>query len=81
MEALLGADLVTLNRYEPGAEIFVLAHRGLDVARTPVGRRVSHEGAERVGIGAAHRAAGPRWSIPRKRPAPLRSRRGTWVST
>jgi len=44
MEALLDADQVALNRFEPGAEIAVLAHRGLDVARTPVGSRVSHEG-------------------------------------
>jgi len=44
MEALLEADQVALNRFEPGAEIVVLAHRGLDVARTPVGSRVSHEG-------------------------------------
>jgi signal transduction histidine kinase len=44
MERLLDADQVALNRYESGAEILVLAHRGLDVVRTPVGSRVSHEG-------------------------------------
>jgi signal transduction histidine kinase len=44
MEALLDADQVALNRYEPGAEIHVLAHRGLDVARTPVGSRMNYEG-------------------------------------
>jgi PAS domain S-box-containing protein len=44
MEALLGADQVALNRFEPGEEILVLAHRGLDVARTPVGSRVSTQG-------------------------------------
>jgi signal transduction histidine kinase len=44
MEALLDADQVALNRYEPSAEIAVLAHRGLDASRTPVGSRVSHEG-------------------------------------
>jgi GAF domain-containing protein len=44
MEALLEADQVALNRFEPGAEILVLAHRGLDVARTAVGTRVSTEG-------------------------------------
>jgi signal transduction histidine kinase len=44
MAALLDADQVALNRFEPGAEIAVLAHRGLDVARTPVGSRVSHGG-------------------------------------
>ena len=44
MEGLLEADQVALNRFEAGAEILVLAHRGLDVARTPVGSRVSTEG-------------------------------------
>ena len=44
MKTLLDADQVALNRFEPGAEIVVLAHRGLDVSRTPVGSRVSHEG-------------------------------------
>ena len=58
MEALLGADQVALNRFEPSNEILVLAHRGLDVTRTPVGSRVSIEGRERHGNGAAHRATG-----------------------
>jgi PAS domain S-box-containing protein len=44
MEALLEADQVALNRFDPGDEISVLAHRGLDVERTPVGSRVSTEG-------------------------------------
>ena len=44
METLLDADQVALNRFEPGDEIIVLAHRGLDVERTPVGSRVSTEG-------------------------------------
>jgi signal transduction histidine kinase len=44
MEALLDADQVALNRFEPGDEILVLAHRGLDALRTPVGSRVSIEG-------------------------------------
>jgi GAF domain-containing protein len=44
MEALLGADQVALNRFEPGNEILVLAHRGVDVERMPVGSRVSVEG-------------------------------------
>jgi signal transduction histidine kinase len=44
MQALLDADQVALNRFEAGTEIVVLAHRGLDVDRTPVGSRVSHEG-------------------------------------
>jgi PAS domain S-box-containing protein len=42
--ALLEADQVALNRFEAGDELVVLAHRGLDVARTPVGSRVSIEG-------------------------------------
>jgi len=44
LQALLDADQVALNRFEPDAEIVVLAHRGLDVERTSVGSRVSHEG-------------------------------------
>jgi PAS domain S-box-containing protein len=44
MEALLEADQVALNRFEAGDEIVVLAHRGLDVALTPVGSRVSIQG-------------------------------------
>jgi signal transduction histidine kinase len=44
MEALLEADQVALNRFEPGDEITVLAHRGLDVGRTPVGSRMSLQG-------------------------------------
>jgi signal transduction histidine kinase len=44
MERLLDADQVALNRFEPDNEMLVFAHRGLDVARTPVGSRVSTEG-------------------------------------
>jgi GAF domain-containing protein len=44
MESLLNADQVALNRFEPSDEIVVLAHRGLDVTRTPVGSRVSTGG-------------------------------------
>ncbi|HEY2440322.1 MAG TPA: GAF domain-containing sensor histidine kinase, partial [Solirubrobacteraceae bacterium] len=44
METLLDADQVALNRFEPGDEMRVLAHRGLDAARTPVGSVVSTEG-------------------------------------
>jgi PAS domain S-box-containing protein len=44
MEALLDADQVALNRFEPGNEMLVLAHRGLDVDRTPVGSRMSIDG-------------------------------------
>jgi GAF domain-containing protein len=44
MEALLDADQVALNRFEPGEEILALAHRGADVPRVPVGSRVSTKG-------------------------------------
>ena len=44
MEALLDADQVALNRFESEDEIVVLAHRGVDVERTPVGSVVSIEG-------------------------------------
>jgi PAS domain S-box-containing protein len=50
MEALLAADQVALNRFEGGDEIVVLAHRGLDVERTPVGSRVSIEGESATAI-------------------------------
>jgi PAS domain S-box-containing protein len=44
MEGLLGADRVSLSRYEPGAEIAVLAHRGLGADLVPTGSRLSLEG-------------------------------------
>ena len=44
MARVLDADQIALNRFEPDDEIVVLAHRGLDVARTPVGSRVSTAG-------------------------------------
>ena len=44
MQALLHCDQVALNRFEAGDEITVLAHRGLDVGRTPVGSRVGIAG-------------------------------------
>ncbi|WP_051323703.1 GAF domain-containing sensor histidine kinase [Candidatus Solirubrobacter pratensis] len=44
MEALLDADQVALSRYEPGAEITVVAYRGSGTWRVPPGTRVSHEG-------------------------------------
>jgi PAS domain S-box-containing protein len=69
MEELLGADQVLLNRFEPGDEVIMLAHRGLDVERTPVGTRLSIEGesvtsmVHRTGrparIGGYLRARGP----------------------
>jgi signal transduction histidine kinase/PAS domain-containing protein len=44
MERLLDADGVTLSRYEPGAEVTVVAHRGLGASQVPPGSRVRHEG-------------------------------------
>jgi signal transduction histidine kinase len=44
MERLLRADGVTLSRYESGAEVTVVAHRGPNAWRLPTGARVSHEG-------------------------------------
>src|SRR5918996_2829819 len=50
MEALLEADQVALNRFEARDELLVLAHRGLDVARTPVGARLSIQGESATAI-------------------------------
>jgi signal transduction histidine kinase len=44
MERMLGADAVTLSRYESGAEVTVVAHRGSDPRRVPPGTRVIHHG-------------------------------------
>jgi GAF domain-containing protein len=44
MKALLDADQVALNRFEPDEEMVVLAHRGLDVGRAPVGSRLRTDG-------------------------------------
>jgi signal transduction histidine kinase len=44
MEELLAADRVALNRYEPDAEVTVVAHRGSEAWRLPPGSRVSHKG-------------------------------------
>jgi signal transduction histidine kinase len=44
MERLLGADAVTLSRYEPGEEVTVVAHRGSNASQVPPGTRVSHQG-------------------------------------
>jgi signal transduction histidine kinase len=50
MERLLDADQVALNRFEPGDEVLVLAHRGVDVTRTPIGSRVSIDGQSATAI-------------------------------
>jgi GAF domain-containing protein len=44
MEGLLGADRVSLSRYEAGTEIAVLAHRGSGAELVPTGSRLSPEG-------------------------------------
>jgi GAF domain-containing protein len=44
MERVLRADAVTLSRFESGAEVTVLAHRGSDPHAVPPGTRVSHRG-------------------------------------
>jgi PAS domain S-box-containing protein len=44
MEGVLGADGVTLSRYEPEEEVTVLAHQGANAARVPPGTRVRHSG-------------------------------------
>jgi signal transduction histidine kinase len=44
MKGLLGADQVVVGRFEPGAELTVLAHRGSGVGSVPAGARVSHVG-------------------------------------
>jgi GAF domain-containing protein len=48
MTRVLGADGVTLSRYEPGDEATVVAHRGADADRVPPGVRVSHADGESV---------------------------------
>jgi signal transduction histidine kinase len=50
MERVLGADGVTLNRYEPGEEVTVVAHRGSDPRRVPPGTRVSHQGQNVISL-------------------------------
>jgi PAS domain S-box-containing protein len=44
MKGLLSADHVLVCRYEPGAELTVLSHRGSSARKVPPGVRISHEG-------------------------------------
>jgi signal transduction histidine kinase len=44
MKGLLDADHVIVCRYEPGAELTVLAHRGSSAQMVPPGARISHQG-------------------------------------
>jgi len=59
MEALLEADQVALSRYEPGAEVTVVAHRGTGAQQVPPGTRVSHEGESVTSI--VRRTERPAW--------------------
>jgi PAS domain S-box-containing protein len=43
-QALIGADGVSLSRYEPAEHVVVVAHTGSNAARVPPGTRLSHEG-------------------------------------
>ncbi len=44
MERVLGADGVTLSRYEPDEKVVFLAHSGVNRRSLPPGSRVSHQG-------------------------------------
>jgi signal transduction histidine kinase/PAS domain-containing protein len=44
MEGLLDADQVALGRYEPGAEVAIVAYRGPNASRMPPGIRMSLDG-------------------------------------
>ena len=44
MEELLGADRAVVCRYEPGAELTVLAHRGSSEQKVPPGAQINHDG-------------------------------------
>ena len=59
MEGLLGADRVSLSRYEPGDEIAVLAHRGSGRGAGADRLAAEPRGRERAADGAAHGAARP----------------------
>ena len=50
MEGLLEAGGVTISRYEPGAEVTVVAHCGPGARRLPPGTRVNHEGENLTSI-------------------------------
>ena len=54
MERLLGADGVTLSRYEPDDALTFLAHRGTGAELAPPGTRLSHHRGERGVQGAPH---------------------------
>jgi PAS domain S-box-containing protein len=43
-QALIGADGVSLSRYEPAEHVVVVAHTGANAARVPPGTRLNHEG-------------------------------------
>jgi PAS domain S-box-containing protein len=43
-QTLIGADGVSLSRYEPAEHVVVVAHTGANAARVPPGTRLNHEG-------------------------------------
>lgn len=50
MKGLLHADHLVVCRYEFGAELTVLAHRGSSAQKVPRGTRISHEGDSVEGV-------------------------------
>ena len=59
MERLLGADGVTLSRYEPDDALTFLAHRGTGAELAPPGTRAQSHRGERGVQGAPHSTGGP----------------------
>ena len=49
-QTLIGADGVSLSRYEPAEHVLVVAHTGANAARVPPGTRVNHEGHNMTSI-------------------------------
>jgi GAF domain-containing protein len=43
-QTLIGADGVSLSRYEPAEHVLVVAHTGANAAQVPPGTRLNHEG-------------------------------------
>ena len=78
MEGLLGADGVTLSRYEPDEEITIVAHRGLNAALLPPGTRMQPQGRERDRRRCDVRSALRGWSTARGRTTRLPSSTAGW---
>ena len=49
-QTLIGADGVSLSRYEPAEHVVVVAHTGASAARVPPGTRLNHEGHNMTSI-------------------------------